>query len=75
MICSPMLNSTWILCGCNFSGSEEEFTLVTCLIRQGTVVEKMMIKTSSFHAGKRLKIEAAMAKLQALQTKLTIKCF
>ncbi|AEE36472.1 F-box and Leucine Rich Repeat domains containing protein [Arabidopsis thaliana] len=59
----------------NFSGSEEEFALMTCLIRQGTVVEKMMIKTSTFPARKRLKIEAAVAKLQALQTKLTIKCF
>ena len=42
----------------NFSGSEEEFALMTCLIRQGTVVEKMMIKTSTFPARKRLKIEA-----------------
>ncbi|EOA22677.1 hypothetical protein CARUB_v10003381mg [Capsella rubella] len=59
----------------NFSGSEEEFALVSCFIRQGTVVEKLMIKTSSFPARKKLKIEATVAKLHALQTKLTIECF
>ncbi|VVB11529.1 unnamed protein product [Arabis nemorensis] len=63
----------------NFSGSEEEFALASCLIRQRKVVKNMMIKTTSFHARKKLEIETAVAKLQALQTKdqweLTIKCF
>ncbi|CAH2067948.1 unnamed protein product, partial [Thlaspi arvense] len=63
----------------NFSGSDEEFALASCLIRQGTVVKKMMIKTTSFSARKKLEIEAAVAKLQALVTKrqwqLTIECF
>ncbi|VVB11554.1 unnamed protein product [Arabis nemorensis] len=64
----------------NFSGSEEEFALASCFIRQGTVVNKMMIRTTSFPAKKKLKIEAAVAKLEELQTEdqweeLTIKCF
>ena len=63
----------------NFSGSEEEFAFASCLIRQGTVVDKMMIKTSSLPARKKLEIEAAVVKLEALQTEdereLTIHCF
>ncbi|CAH2067942.1 unnamed protein product, partial [Thlaspi arvense] len=63
----------------NFSGSEEEFALASCLIRQGTVVKKMMIKTTSLSARKKMEIETAVAKLQALVTKsqwqLTIECF
>lgn len=52
----------------NFNGSEEEFALASCLIRQRTVVKKMMIKSTSFPARNKLKIEAAVAKLHALQT-------
>ena len=62
----------------NFSGSEEEFAFVSCLIKHGTVVDKMMIKTSAFAASKKLEIEAAVDKLRALQTEedqLLIKCF
>ncbi|CAN6876948.1 unnamed protein product, partial [Brassica oleracea] len=62
----------------NFSGSEEEFAFASCLIKHGTVVDEMMIKTSSFSARKKLEIEAAVNKLRALQTEedqLTIKCF
>ncbi|CAH2067947.1 unnamed protein product [Thlaspi arvense] len=63
----------------NFSGSEEEFALASRLIKEGTVVKKMMIKTTSFSARKKLEIEAAVAKLRALVTKrqwqLTIECF
>ncbi|ESQ27142.1 hypothetical protein EUTSA_v10019621mg [Eutrema salsugineum] len=64
----------------NFSGSEEEFAFASCLIRQGTVLNNMMIKSTSFPATKKLKIEAAVAKLQALQTTedqwdLVITCF
>ncbi|CAA7020012.1 unnamed protein product [Microthlaspi erraticum] len=63
----------------NFSGSYEEFALASRLIRQGTVVKQMMIKTTSFPAWNKLEIEMAVAKLQALQTKdqskLTIECF
>ncbi|XP_048606992.1 F-box protein At1g80960-like [Brassica napus] len=63
----------------NFNGSEEEFAFASCLIRQGTVVDKMMIKTSSLPARKKLEIEAAVVKLEALQTEdereLTIHCF
>ncbi|CAA7039375.1 unnamed protein product [Microthlaspi erraticum] len=63
----------------NFSGSEEEFALASRLIRQGTVVKQMMIKTTSFPARKKLEIETAVAKLQTLQRKdqweLTIECF
>ncbi|KAG2274810.1 hypothetical protein Bca52824_057365 [Brassica carinata] len=36
----------------NFSGSEEEFALASCLIRQGTVIKRMMIKSTSFPARK-----------------------
>lgn len=71
---SPMLNSVWMY---NFSGSEEEFALASCLIRQGTVVETMMIIKSSsmsYPASKMLKIEAAVAKLQALQWMLSVHC-
>ncbi|KAL0724429.1 hypothetical protein Bca4012_039028 [Brassica carinata] len=67
------------VCMNNFSGSEEEFALASCLIRQGTVVKNMMIKTTSFPARKNLEIKTAVAKLRALrkidQWKLTIKCF
>ncbi|KAG7590776.1 F-box domain [Arabidopsis suecica] len=70
------VDSVWMH---NFSGSEEEFALVSCLIRQRMVVKKMMIKTTSFPARKKLEIETAVAKLQALQTQdqweLTINCF
>lgn len=70
------VNTVWMH---NFSGSEEEFALASCLIRQGTVVKNMMIKTTSFSARKKLEIETAVALLQALQTQdqreLTIKCF
>ncbi|KAL0735072.1 hypothetical protein Bca4012_011282 [Brassica carinata] len=64
----------------NFSGSEEEFALASCLIRQGTVIKRMMIKSTSFPARKKLEIETAVAKLQALirkkdQWQLAIKCF
>ena len=37
----------------NFSGSEEEFAFASCLIKHGTVVDEMMIKTSSFSARKK----------------------
>ncbi|CAH8358721.1 unnamed protein product [Eruca vesicaria subsp. sativa] len=64
----------------NFSSSEEEFALASCLIRQGTVVKRMMIKSTSFPERKKLEIETAVAKLQALirkkeQWQLAIKCF
>ncbi|CDY43871.1 BnaC09g33720D [Brassica napus] len=64
----------------NFSSSEEEFALASCLIRQGTVIKRMMIKSTSFPAWKKLEIETAVAKLQALirkkeQWQLAIKCF
>ncbi|KAF3566448.1 hypothetical protein DY000_02017753 [Brassica cretica] len=64
----------------HFSGSEEEFALASCLIRQGTVIKRMMIKSTSFPARKKLEIETAVAKLQALirkkeQWQLAIKCF
>ncbi|KAG2324177.1 hypothetical protein Bca52824_006905 [Brassica carinata] len=62
----------------NFSGSEEEFAFASCLIKHGTVVDGMMIKTSSFSARKKSEIEAAVNKLRALQTEedqLMIKCF
>ncbi|WZZ20057.1 hypothetical protein YC2023_121444 [Brassica napus] len=62
----------------NFSGSDEEFAFASCLIKHGTVVDKMMIKTSAFTASKKLEIEAAVDKLRALQTEedqLMIKCF
>lgn len=62
----------------NFSGSEEEFAFVSCLIKHGTVVDKVMIKTSVFSASKKLEVEAAVDKLRALQTEedqLKIKCF
>ncbi|KAF8106481.1 hypothetical protein N665_0139s0070 [Sinapis alba] len=62
----------------NFSGSEEEFAFASCLIKHGTVVDEMMIKTSSFSARKKLEIEVAVNKLRALQTEedqLMIKCF
>ncbi|CAN6931584.1 unnamed protein product, partial [Brassica oleracea] len=67
------------VCMHNFSGSEEEFAFASCLIKQGTVVRNMMIKTTSFPAKKKLEIKTAVAKLRALRTidqwKLTIKCF
>ncbi|KAF8103086.1 hypothetical protein N665_0188s0044, partial [Sinapis alba] len=67
------------VCMYNFSGSEDEFALASCLIKQGTVVTKMMIKTTSFPAKKKLEIKTAATKLRALrrkdQRKLTIKCF
>ncbi|XP_020891168.1 F-box protein At1g80960-like isoform X2 [Arabidopsis lyrata subsp. lyrata] len=70
------VDSVWMY---NFSGSEEEFALASCLIRQRMVVKKMMIKMTSFPARKKLEIETAVVKLQALKTKdqwdLTIKCF
>lgn len=69
------VNALWMP---NFSGSEEEFAFVSCLIKHGTVVDKMMIKTSAFTASKKLEIEAAVDKLRALQTEedqLMIKCF
>ena len=69
------VNTVWMH---NFSGSEEEFAFVSCLIKHGTVVDKMMIKTSAFAASKKLEIEAAVDKLRALQTEedqLLIKCF
>lgn len=50
----------------NFSGSEKEFALASHLIRQGTVVKNMMIKTTSFPARKKLEVETAVAKLQVL---------
>ena len=68
-----------IVCMHNFSGSEEEFAFASCLIKQGTVVRNMMIKTTSFPAKKKLEIKTAVAKLRAIRTidqwKLTIKCF
>ncbi|KAG2324176.1 hypothetical protein Bca52824_006904 [Brassica carinata] len=49
----------------NFSGSEEEFAFASCLIKHGTVVDRMMIKTTSaFTASKKLEIEAAVDKLR-----------
>ncbi|CAN6889129.1 unnamed protein product [Brassica oleracea] len=70
------VNTVWMH---NFSGSEEEFALASLLIRQHMVVSKMMIKLTLFPASKKSKIEAAVAKLQALQTEdqqdITIKCF
>ncbi|KFK42484.1 hypothetical protein AALP_AA2G262900 [Arabis alpina] len=57
------VGSVWMY---NFSGSEEEFALASCLVRQGTVVSMMMVKSTSYPASKKLKIEAAVAKLQAL---------
>ncbi|KAL0723994.1 hypothetical protein Bca4012_038593 [Brassica carinata] len=63
----------------NFSGSEEEFAFTSCLIKHGTVVDRMMIKTTSaFTASKKLEIEAVEDKLRGLQTEedqLQIKCF
>ncbi|KAJ4914910.1 F-box protein [Raphanus sativus] len=62
----------------NFSGSEEEFAFASCLIKHGTVVDKVMIKTSVFTASKKLEVEAAVDKLRALQTEedqLKIKCY
>ncbi|CAF1923723.1 BnaC05g02830D [Brassica napus] len=56
----------------------KEFAFASCLIKHGTVVDEMMIKTSSFSARKKLEIEAAVNKLRALQTEedqLMIKCF
>ncbi|XP_019090275.1 PREDICTED: F-box protein At1g80960-like [Camelina sativa] len=70
------VDSLWMY---NFSGSEEEFALVSCLIRQRTVKKNVMIKTTSFPDRKKLEIETAVAKLQALKAKdqwaLSIKCF
>ncbi|KAL1205599.1 F-box protein [Cardamine amara subsp. amara] len=61
----------------NFSASEEEFVFASCLIRQGTVLDTMMVECSSmsYPASKQLKIEAAVAKLQALQWMLAVHCF
>ncbi|XP_010429904.1 PREDICTED: F-box protein At1g80960-like [Camelina sativa] len=71
-----LVDSLWMY---NFSGSEEEFALVSCLIRQRTVKRNIMIKTTSFPDRKKLEIETAVAKLQSLKAKdqwaLTIKCF
>ncbi|KAL1205588.1 F-box protein [Cardamine amara subsp. amara] len=61
----------------NFSASEEEFAFASCLIRQGTVLDTMMVEclSMSYPASKQLKIEAAVAKLQALQWMLAVHCF
>ncbi|KAL0723991.1 hypothetical protein Bca4012_038590 [Brassica carinata] len=58
----------------NFSGSEEEFAFASCLIKHETVVDGMMIETSSFSATKKSEIEAAVNKLTE-EEQLMIKCF
>ncbi|CAH8306013.1 unnamed protein product [Eruca vesicaria subsp. sativa] len=37
----------------NFSGLEEEFAFASCLIKHGTVIDKMMIKTSNLFKNER----------------------
>ncbi|CAH8287049.1 unnamed protein product [Eruca vesicaria subsp. sativa] len=51
----------------NFSGSEEKFAFTSCLIKHGTFIDVMMIKTSLFPTSKKLEIEAGVKKLRALQ--------
>ncbi|KAL0714908.1 hypothetical protein Bca4012_021887 [Brassica carinata] len=63
----------------NFDGlNEEEFAFASRLVMQKTVVRKIMIETSSFSAAKKLKVEAAVAKLMELPKgykRLRIECF
>lgn len=63
----------------NFDGfSKEEFVVASLLVTRGTVTEKLMIKTSSSPANKKVEIQAAVAKLIKLpkgNKKLIIECF
>ncbi|CAE5963263.1 unnamed protein product [Arabidopsis arenosa] len=63
----------------NFSGSnKKQFALASRFVTQGTVMKKIMIKTSSIVAKKKLENEAAVAKLKELpkgNENLSIECF
>jgi len=63
----------------NFDGSnEEEFALASRFVTQGTVTEKLMIKTSTYPPVKQLMTEAKVAKLMELPKGyeyLDIECF
>ncbi|CAL9239733.1 unnamed protein product [Arabidopsis halleri] len=63
----------------NFSGSnKKQFALASRFVTQGTIMKKMMIKTSSTVAKKKLENEAAVAKLKELPKGneiLSIECF
>ncbi|VVB06435.1 unnamed protein product [Arabis nemorensis] len=63
----------------NFSGSnQEEFAFASHFVMQNMVIEKMMIKTSSFSPMKKLKVEADVTKLIELSKgneDLSIECF
>ncbi|CAH2046401.1 unnamed protein product [Thlaspi arvense] len=63
----------------NFDGSnEEEFALASHFVMQKTVTNKMMMHTSSYSPPKKLKVEAAVAKLMQLpkgNKDLSIECF
>ncbi|CAN8284413.1 unnamed protein product [Cochlearia groenlandica] len=50
----------------NFSGSDEEFVLVSRFITQGMVIRTMMIKPSSMSSSKMCEIETTIAKLKEL---------
>ncbi|CAF1945162.1 unnamed protein product [Brassica oleracea] len=50
----------------NFSGSEEEFALASCMITHGTVIRTVTIRPSSSSTTKKSKIKAAIAKLKEL---------
>lgn len=51
----------------NFSGlDKKQFELASRFITQGTVIKKMMIKTSSVSATEKFYIEAAVTKLMEL---------
>lgn len=63
----------------NFSGSnKKQFALASRFVTQGTIMKKMMIKTSSIFAKEKLENEAAVAKLKELpkgNANLSIECF
>ncbi|EOA18136.1 hypothetical protein CARUB_v10006599mg [Capsella rubella] len=67
--------TVWLI---NFSGSKEEFALASCLIAQGTVVKKMLIRPSSIPLSNKFEIEEAVTRLNELPkcyTKLSITTF
>ncbi|KAG7561598.1 F-box domain [Arabidopsis thaliana x Arabidopsis arenosa] len=63
----------------NFDGSnEEEFALASRFVTQGTVIDKLMIETSTYPPVKQLMTEAKVAKLMELpkgNDYFTIECF
>jgi len=63
----------------DFNGSnKKQFALASRFVTQGTVMKKMMIKTSSFFANEKLDNEAVVAKLKELpkgNENLSIECF